>query len=210
MRILFALIFSVAISTAAQAKDIQTAILAGGCFWCVEKDLESLDGVQDVVSGFSGGKASNANYKAVSKKETGHREAVLVTFDADIISYEELVDIFMRSIDPHDATGSFCDRGNSYRSAIFATEEQAPIAMSVLDRLAPTLDEEIYTPVLPAAEFFPAEDYHQDFYKSKEKIVTRYGLITKAKAYKRYRKGCGRDKRVREVWGKKASFAWNQ
>jgi len=208
MRFIISFLASLFFITGAQAKDIQTAIFAGGCFWCVEKDMESLKGVLSAVSGFSGGSAETADYKTVTKKNTEHREAVLVTFDADVISYEMLVDVFFRSIDPHDAFGSFCDRGSSYRTAIFATEDQQPVAKAVKTKLAKTLDEDIYTPILPAVAFYEADSYHQDYYKSDEKVLTRFGLITKANAYKRYRKGCGRDARVKEVWGKRAAFAW--
>ena len=207
MRVLLSALVALTIGASAQAQDIQKAIFAGGCFWCVEKDMESLDGVIEAVSGFSGGTAATANYKTVTKKATKHREAVEVTFDADVISYEDLVDVFFRSIDPHDATGSFCDRGDSYRTAIFTTPEQTEIAKSVKARLGATLDEEIYTPILPATGFFAADDYHQDYYKSKDRVVTRFGVVTKAKAYKKYRKGCGRDARVKEIWGKRAAFA---
>ncbi|MEM7241266.1 MAG: peptide-methionine (S)-S-oxide reductase MsrA [Pseudomonadota bacterium] len=207
MRFVMTVLLSAFLSTAAHAKDVQTAIFAGGCFWCVEKDMESLKGVISAVSGFSGGSAETADYKTVTKKSTEHREAVLVTFDADVISYESLVDVFFRSIDPHDAFGSFCDRGNSYRTAIFATNAQAPVAKSVKANLQQTLDEDIYTPILPAKAFFAADDYHQDYYKSKDKVVTRFGVLTKAKAYSRYRKACKRDARVKEIWGKRAAFA---
>ena len=107
----------------AQAKDIQTAIFAGGCFWCVESDFESVKGVTEAVSGYTGGKSVNPTYKQVSKGGTGHYEAVKITYDADVVSYDTLVDIFFRSVDPVDDGGQFCDRGHSYKTAIFYTDD---------------------------------------------------------------------------------------
>jgi peptide-methionine (S)-S-oxide reductase len=194
----------------AQAKDIQTAIFAGGCFWCVESDFESVKGVRKAVSGYTGGKTANPTYKQVSKGGTGHYEAVKVTYDADVVSYDALVDIFLRSVDPVDDGGQFCDRGHSYKTAVFyqndAQKAVAEAAKSGFDASG-VLPKKIVTPILPAKKFYNAEAYHQDYYKSDKIIISRFGPISKAKAYKRYRKGCGRDKRLKQLWGKQAFVA---
>ena len=206
MRFAIAFIIAAVASSLAHAKDVQTAILAGGCFWCVESDLESLDGVLEVVSGFSGGTEQNANYKKITSGKTKHREVVEVTFDADIISYSSLLSSFFKGIDPFDTTGSFCDRGLSYSAAVYATPSQKVDAKKVISDLESLLGQKIKTPILSAKPFYPAEDFHQNYYKSKKKVLTRFGRVTKAKAYKRYRKACGRDARVKEIWGSHAAF----
>lgn len=181
-------------------------IVAGGCFWCVEADFESVDGVGDVVSGFTGGHTANPTYPA---KGTGHFEAVRIPYDPDRIGYRALLDMFFRSIDPTDPGGQFCDRGPSYRTAVFVrTEAQREIANAARADAEAALGREIVTPVLEAAEFYPVDDYHQDYYKSEDRIlVSSVGLYVKKKvAYKRYRKGCGRDARVRRLWGDSAPF----
>ncbi len=186
---------------------LETALVAGGCFWCVESDYESVPGVVSAVSGFAGGQVENPTYKQVVKGGTGHYEVVEITYDADRISYETILDIFWRSVDPTDAGGQFCDRGDSYRTAIFAlTDEQKAIAEASRQTVDDSgrLPEPIVTPILAAAEFYPAEEYHQDYYKSAAKVITRFGIVSKASAYKRYRKACGRDARVRELWGSDA------
>ncbi len=170
----------------------QTALFAGGCFWCIEADFEKLDGVIEVVSGYTGGSAKTANYKAVSRTETGHYEAVEVRYDAQKVSYAELVEYFWRHIDPTDAQGQFCDKGSSYRSAIFyADDAQRVTAMNSLRQLQASkpFKADIVTPILPAKPFYLAEKYHQDYYK-KNPLRYRY-----------YRNGCGRDRRTAELWG---------
>lgn len=167
------------------------AILAGGCFWCMEKDFESLDGVSDVISGFTGGTVDNPTYGG---DHTGHYEAVEITYDPEVITYAEILAHYWVNIDPFDADGQFCDRGPSYRSAIFVSNaNERTIAersrQRVIDRFP---EQRVVTPVLDAATFYPvrgAESYHQDFYK---KSPIRY---------RTYRWGCGRDKRLREIWG---------
>ncbi len=189
------------------AERIETALVAGGCFWCVESDYESVPGIVSAVSGFAGGHVENPTYKQVVRGGTGHYEVVEITYDAERISYETILDIFWRSVDPTDAGGQFCDRGDSYRTAIFAlNDEQLEIAEESKRALDASgqLPAEIVTPVLPAADFYPADDYHQDYYKSETKVITRFGIVSKASAYKRYRKACGRDGRVRELWGANA------
>lgn len=189
----------------AQAKT-ETAILAGGCFWCVESNFESVDGVIDVVSGFTGGSLADPTYEAVSATETGHYEAVQITFDADTVSYARIVNLFLRSTDVTDVGGQFCDRGNSYRSAVFAAPDQEATATAEVAAAAAELGRSVVTPVLPAATFYPADAYHQDYYKGSAIVLTRRGPKSKANAYAFYRKACGRDARIEELWGKSAAF----
>ncbi len=204
-----AILFGLALQLgAAQARDIQTAIFAGGCFWCVEADFDKVRGVRETTSGYTGGTLVNPTYKQVSKGGTGHYEAVRVMFDADVISYRELVDIFWRSVDPLDAGGQFCDRGASYRTAVFVTgamqRKAAEASKAAADAAIPG---RIVTPVLNASAFYEAEERHQNYYKGKHRVITRFGVIRQSKAYKNYRKACGRDARVREIWGDAAIFA---
>ncbi|MGB0659440.1 MAG: peptide-methionine (S)-S-oxide reductase MsrA [Mangrovicoccus sp.] len=183
------------------------ALLAGGCFWCVESDLESLPGVTEVVSGFAGGTVANPSYKDVTRGGTGHREVVEVSFDADQLSYGDLLDLFLRSIDPYDDGGQFCDRGYSYSPAIYALDpEQENEAKAAISRAEAELGRKTRVALEPAAPFFPAEAYHQDYYKSDALALTRFGPISRAKAYKKYRQACGRDQRVERIWGSDAPF----
>lgn len=172
---------------------IQKAIFAGGCFWCMEKPFEQLEGVSAVLSGYCGGKEENPTYEAVSNHETGHAEAVEVTFDSSKISYKQLLDVFWMNIDPNDPNGQFVDQGPQYRSGIFyLTDEQKKIAEASKAELEKTgrFKVPIVTEITPATKFWPAEDYHQDYYK---KNPVRY---------KFYRSGSGRDKFLDKVWGK--------
>ena len=173
--------------------EIKTALFAGGCFWCIEADFEKLDGVVDVVSGYTGGAANTADYKTVTYKKTGHFEAVKVSYDPTKVSYTELVDYFWKHIDPTDSRGQFCDKGDSYKSAVFyASNEEKQIIEQSIEQLNATksFSEDIVTTVAAAKPFYLAETYHQDYYK---KNPIRYNY---------YRKGCGRDARVEELWGK--------
>lgn len=191
--------------TAAEARTIEKMVVAGGCFWCVESDFERVTGVTDVVSGYTGGSTTNPTYKTV--KGTGHYEAVEITYDADVVSYTALLNLFLRSIDPTDAGGQFCDRGESYRTAIFVSnpaEEAA--ARTELATAQAALGRQIVTPILPAARFYLAEAYHQNYYRGTESVITRRGVKTKAEAYKFYRDACGRDARVKQLWGSAAPF----
>lgn len=172
------------------AENAQTAIFAGGCFWCVEADFDKVEGVIDTESGYIGGRTDDPTYRTHSKD--GHLEAVEITYDPSVVTYEELVAHFFRTIDPTDAGGQFCDRGNSYTTAVFAlTPRQAEIARSEIDAIesAGLLDEPIVTAVRDATTFHPAEDYHQDYYL---KQPLKYGF---------YRKACGRDDRLKRLWG---------
>ncbi|MGB0960979.1 MAG: peptide-methionine (S)-S-oxide reductase MsrA [Halocynthiibacter sp.] len=201
---------AIALTTSAPivAKDIQSTVVAGGCFWCVESDFESVPGVVEAVSGFAGGKTKNPTYKKVSRGNTGHIEAVKITYDADIVSYQTLLHKFLRSIDVLDAGGQFCDRGHTYTTAIFAkTDEERAIAKAEIAAASKALGAKVVTPILPASRFYAADEGHQNYYKKSGKKLTRFGLISKKEAYKRYRKGCGRDQRVKAIWGKSAAFA---
>ena len=171
----------------------RTAILAGGCFWCVESDYEELEGIGDVVSGYIGGHVDNPTYKQVSSGKSGHIEAAIINYDPAKISYQEILDFFWRSIDPTDNKGQFCDKGPQYRPAIFyQNDEQQRIAQQSLQQIRndKPFDEPIRVELIKATKFYPAEDYHQDYYKKNPY------------RYKFYRYSCGRDARVEELWGK--------
>lgn len=181
----------------------ETAIFAGGCFWCVESDFQDVDGVIDAVSGLTGGTSQDPTYRSYGD----HREAVMITFDNSKISYDDLVNAFFRSIDPTDAGGQFCDRGKTYTTAVYATSpKQAQIAEATKAKFEQSgvLPAPIVTDVLDASTFYLVDQYHQDYYQSNEIVITRFGPLTKAKAYKRYRDACGRDARVFELWGENA------
>ena len=172
-----------------------TTVLAGGCFWCMEADFEKLPGVTDVVSGFTGGTAPNPTYQG---DHTGHYEAVKITYDEKRLSYRQIMDHFWVNHDPFDARGQFCDKGPSYLAAIFVKnpEEQAIAEQSKAEVEAQFPDQRVVTPILPAARFFPIrgkEAYHQDFYK---KSPLRYNV---------YRWNCGRNQRLIEIWGERAT-----
>lgn len=209
------LILALAISVAslapispASARDIQTMIVAGGCFWCVESDFESVPGVIEAVSGYTGGHTENPTYRQVTTGTTGHYESVEIKYDADRVSYRKLIHLFLRSIDPTDAGGQFCDRGSSYRTAIFvANAEQRAIAREEIDAAQKELGQPIVTPVVDASRFYPAEDYHQNYYKGDGWTLTRRGPKSQVEAYKFYRQSCGRDARVSQLWGAEAPFA---
>ncbi len=192
----------------AQAAEPQSLTVAGGCFWCVESDFESVPGVIGAVSGYTGGKVDNPTYDQVSRGGTGHYEAVEITFDPTKVSRETLLNMFFRSVDPTDAGGQFCDRGESYRTAIFVsnTGEKAQAEQARKDAQK-ALGQAIVTPILQQTTFYPAEAYHQDYYKGDKLIFTRFGPKRQRNAYKAYRKACGRDARVKELWGTAAPFA---
>jgi peptide-methionine (S)-S-oxide reductase len=202
-----ALILGLVLTGAAQAETAK-AVVAGGCFWCVEKDFESVPGVQSVVSGFAGGSSDNPTYEDVSEGGTGHYEAVEISYDPTKISYADLMALFLRSVDVTDAGGQFCDRGDAYRTAIFVSDKaERAAAEAAIAAAEAELGTKVVTPVLQAGPFFPADAYHQDYYKQSAIILTRRGPKSKANAYKFYREACGRDARVRELWGSAASFA---
>ncbi len=184
----------VSLSGVAKAENLQTAIFAGGCFWCVESDFDQLAGVVSTTSGYTGGHVANATYRQVTAGGTGHYEAVEIVFDADIISYPQMLHAFWRSVDPTDAGGQFCDRGDSYRTAIFALNaEQA--AQAEASKAGVSLSAPVVTPILTASDFWDAEGYHQNYH-------SRHSL-----KYNFYRSRCGRDARVSQLWGDEAMFA---
>ncbi|MEE9334152.1 MAG: peptide-methionine (S)-S-oxide reductase MsrA [Granulosicoccaceae bacterium] len=172
-----------------------TAVVAGGCFWCVEKDFEALEGVSEAVSGFTGGSLENPTYQG---NHAGHYEAVRITYDPAVVSYEKILEHFWVNHDPFDARGQFCDKGPEYLAAIFvANDEENAIAEQSRQRIIERFsDKTVVTPILPLTTFYPImgdESYHQDFYK---KSPVRY---------KGYRYACGRDKRLKNIWGDDAT-----
>ncbi|GAA6209726.1 peptide-methionine (S)-S-oxide reductase MsrA [Cognatishimia sp. WU-CL00825] len=183
-------------------------VVAGGCFWCVESDFESVKGVKKAVSGYTGGTTKNPTYKKIGKGGTGHYEAVEITFDNNTVTRDELLHLFFRSVDPTDAGGQFCDRGESYRTAIFyANDAQKSAAEASKAKAQSDLGRKIVTPLLPAQKFYKAEAYHQDYYKGEKLVLTRFGPKRQSDAYARYRKACGRDAKVKSLWGSAAPFA---
>lgn len=195
-------------SKSSQAAESETLTVAGGCFWCVESDFESVKGVKEAVSGFAGGKSANPTYKQVTSGKTGHYEAVQIKFDPNIVSRDEILAKFFRSIDPTDAGGQFCDRGASYRSAIFANgAAQKAAAERAKADAGVALGQKIVTPILGSSKFYPADASHQDYYKGDKLVLTRFGPKRQSKAYKAYRNACGRDQRVKQLWGSDAPFA---
>ncbi|WP_412564872.1 peptide-methionine (S)-S-oxide reductase MsrA [Thalassobius sp. MITS945101] len=191
----------------ARAGGTEELIVAGGCFWCVESDFESVPGVIEAVSGYTGGTTENPTYKKIGKGGTGHYEAVKVSYDSAKVSREELLHLFFRSVDPTDAGGQFCDRGESYRTAIFVSSPAEKSAASAAKSAAQQeLGQQIVTPILDAKTFYEAEAYHQDYYKGSKIVLTRFGPVKQSKAYKKYRNACGRDQRVKALWGMDAPF----
>jgi peptide-methionine (S)-S-oxide reductase len=202
-------ILTLAAATALVAPRTEAAeiVVAGGCFWCVEADFEKVRGVSEVVSGYTGGTTDNPTYDQVTGGDTGHYEAARIEYDADAVNARQLYDLFFRSIDPFDAGGQFCDRGDSYRTAIFVDgPEERQAAEAAKAAAEDALGREVVTPILPLEEFYRAEEYHQDYYKSTKRTLTRFGYIDRADAYERYRDACRRDERVREIWGDDAPF----
>ncbi|HEX2255427.1 MAG TPA: peptide-methionine (S)-S-oxide reductase MsrA [Afifellaceae bacterium] len=170
------------------------AVFAGGCFWCVEEAFDAVSGVVETVSGYTGGHVENPTYRQVTFGDTGHYEAVEVTYDPAQVSYEELLDTFWRNVDPFDARGQFCDKGSSYRSAIFvAGEEERRQAEATKKAVEERFGETVATEILPAAAFYPAEDYHQNYYQENPA------------RYRFYKWNCGRAQRLEEIWGPKPS-----
>ncbi len=173
----------------------ETAIFAGGCFWCLETAFEGLPGVDSVTSGYSGGHVKNPSYQQVGRGGTGHAEVVMVVFDPKTVTYDQLLTQFWLNIDPTTKDRQFCDWGDSYRPEIFvqgkAQRAAAEKSLAEVKKTKP-FDDAVVVPVTDAGPFYPAENYHQDFYKKEPAH------------YQRYRTGCGRDARLRQLWGKKA------
>jgi peptide-methionine (S)-S-oxide reductase len=175
----------------APAQERAKATFAGGCFWCMEPPFDKLDGVISTTSGYTGGRKANPTYEEVSAGTTGHTEAVEIVYDPRKVTYARLPEVFWRNIDPSTADRQFCDVGSQYRAAIFYHDEaQRRLAEQSKQAVAQRLRRPIVTEVQPAAPFYVAEDYHQDYYK-KNPIRYRY-----------YRTGCGRDQRLEQIWGK--------
>ena len=171
-------------------KNTQKATFAAGCFWCLEKPFDNLDGVTKTVSGYTGGTQANPTYEQVSSGQTGHTEAMQVTYQPEKISYEKLLDVFWHNVDPFDDGGQFCDRGSQYRPAIFAhNDAQKTAAEKSKKQVEQKLDNKTVVPVEDATTFYPAEDYHQNYYQENPL------------RYKFYRFSCGRDSRLEEIWG---------
>lgn len=180
-----------AAQTAPDSGRRETALFAGGCFWSTEANFEHMPGVVAAVSGFAGGTMSSPSYDQVVRGGTGHLEAVQVTYDPGRISYRQLVDRFWRTIDPTDPDGQFCDQGPSYATAVFATTAQRPVAEASRAAAAAVIGERRFvTPVRNAVRFWPAESYHQDF--------ARLNPVR----YRGYSRFCGREARLRAVWGR--------
>jgi len=185
----------IAAGTVSVAATLEKATFAGGCFWCMEHPFDALPGVVSVTSGYTGGQKVNPTYKEVSAGGTGHAEAVQIVYDPSKIAYGKLLEVFWHNIDPTAKDRQFCDSGNQYRSAIFYhTEEQQKEALqskAALEKTKP-FKEPVVTEIVPAGEYYPAEEYHQQYYK-KNPI-----------RYRSYRSGCGRDRRLKELWGSAA------
>lgn len=186
-----ALSLTLAGATSTLAQEPAQAIFAGGCFWCVESDFDKVPGVLSTTSGYIGGENENPTYE--NHTAYRHREAVLIAYDPARVTYEQLLHSFFRSVDPLDAGGQFCDRGFSYSTAVYAVDEtQLEQANAAKAEAEATLGQEVATDIVAAPTFWPAEDYHQDYYR---KNPLRYSF---------YRNACGRDQRVRDVWGDQA------
>lgn len=176
--------------TAEARAGLATAVFAGGCFWCMEKPFDELPGVVATISGYTGGTLERPTYRDVTAGRTGHYEAVEVVYDPTRITYDRLLEVYWRQVDPFDGGGQFCDRGDSYRPAIFVgSETERAAAEAARAGLATRFSQPIAVEILPKATFWAAEDYHQDYYL---KNPARYSF---------YRSGCGRDNRLRAVWG---------
>ena len=191
-RIVAALLLTALTATSALAQTTAKATFAGGCFWCVESDFDKIPGVISTTSGYIGGKIDNPTYKQVSAGITGHAEAVEIEFDPQKVNYEQLLQYFWRTIDPTVKDRQFCDHGAQYRSAIFYHDDTqrraAETSKAALEKTKP-FKQPIVTEIAQATRFWPAEEYHQDYYK---KNPIRYNF---------YRTGCGRDSRLKELWG---------
>ena len=173
-----------------QPVNAATATFAAGCFWCVEEAFEKISGVSDAVSGYTGGRTDNPTYEAVTVGDTGHYEAVRVTYDPAQVTYAQLLDVYWKNVDPFDSVGQFCDKGESYRGAVFpATPAEAEAAESSRQAVAQRFARPVAVEILPAATFYEAETYHQDYY------------LKNPQAYRFYKWRCGRAQRLEALWG---------
>ena len=189
MKKYFFMILIFLISTSAQSKNLKKVYFAGGCFWCMEESFDQVDGVISTISGYSGGHLKNPTYQDVIYKDTGHVEAIEITYDSKKINYEKLLDIYWKNIDPFDSTGQFCDKGKSYRSVIFfQTQVEKELIEKSFKKIEKLFKNKIVTLVWKYEIFYPAEDYHQDYY---EKNFIRYLM---------YKKGCKREETLKKIW----------
>ena len=190
MRAIIASLLCLASVGAADAQELAKATFAGGCFWCMEPPFDALDGVVSTTSGYTGGHTANPTYEQVSAGKTGHAEAVEIVYDPRKVTYARLLEVFWRNIDPLTANAQFCDTGSQYRAVIFVHDAtQRRLAEASKDAVAQRLQKPIVTEITAASQFWPAEEYHQDYYK-KNPI-----------RYKFYRTSCGRDRRLEAIWG---------
>ncbi len=181
-----------AVSSGGEERDTRVATFAGGCFWCMEPAFDKTEGVISTTVGYTGGKQNNPTYEEVCSGSTGHAEAIEVEFDPAVLTYEALLDVFWTNIDPTTPNRQFCDVGTQYRSAIYYhDEDQKKLADKTKNDIEQRLQHVSATEIEAASKFYPAEDYHQDFYKKNPEH------------YQRYRTGCGRDDRLEQLWGKK-------
>ena len=188
---IYILLFSIIFSTNSFSQEIEKVYFGGGCFWCMEESFEKLDGVIEVISGYSGGTTSNPTYKEVTYGDTGHFETVEIIYDKSLINFEKLLKIFWINIDPFDAKGQFCDKGYSYRSvAFFTTESQKNQILNSIKKIEKDFNKEVVTYVRKFDKFYKAEDNHQNYY---QEYFVNYLL---------YKKGCGREKRLNSIWKK--------
>ena len=189
-KILNIVLFIFLTSGVCSAKNINEAYFAGGCFWCMEDFLEKVKGVEEVISGYSGGDVENPTYKEVTYGNTGHFEAAKIIYDQDLVSFKELLNLYWKNIDPFDSAGQFCDKGLSYRSVIFyENENEKKIIVNSIKTIESKLKgKKVVTFVRKFKKFYPAEDYHQDYY---QKNFVNYLL---------YKKACGREARLKEIW----------
>jgi peptide-methionine (S)-S-oxide reductase len=192
LAVLAAAVGGMALAAGARAPKpaLARATFAGGCFWCMEPPFEKIRGVASVTSGYTGGEKVDPTYEEVSAGRTGHAEAVEILYDPAKVTYAQLLDVFWHNVDPTQADGQFCDHGRQYRTAIYPHDaEQKRLAEESKQQVLAKLQKPVVTEIVPAARFYPAEEYHQDFYK---RNPVRYYT---------YRAGCGRDRRLKQLWG---------
>ena len=191
LRKIFIFLFAIFISTNSTSKEIDKAYFGGGCFWCMEESFEKVDGVIEVISGYSGGTTTNPTYKEVTYGDTGHFETVEIIYDKSLTNFEELLKIFWINVDPFDSQGQFCDKGYSYRSvAFYQNQEQKKLIEKRIKEIELQYNKSVVTYVRDFDKFYKAEDYHQNYYQT--------NFIN----YLLYKKGCGRENRLDQIWKK--------
>jgi len=191
LSVLVAVVGALLLTGGSMAGELKEAVFAGGCFWCMESSFDKVSGVVATTSGYTGGHLAKPSYEAVSSGTSGHYEAIRISYDPAMVSYEDLLRVFWKNVDPFDDGGQFCDRGPQYRAAIFAADDEERVAAKKSAREVETSKgQQVMTMILPRGEFFPAEEYHQDYY---QRNPIRYHY---------YRTGCGRDRRLNQIWGK--------